>query len=157
MPNSATSKPSFLPRVHPLDPLSPLEISETSRLIRSKYPGRPWIFNSITLKEPPKAQLLLYMATENEDRNNNSEQIIIPRRSFTLLIERFSGKVYEATTNLSEKQIEEFTEPPFGSQPTFTIEDSLIAEDIVKKDVEVQKRCAKIGIEDMDSVVSDPW
>ncbi len=97
------------------------------------------------------------MATENEDRNNNSEQIIIPRRSFTLLIERFSGKVYEATTNLSEKQIEEFTEPPFGSQPTFTIEDSLIAEDIVKKDVEVQKRCAKIGIEDMDSVVSDPW
>ena len=152
MPNSSAVKPHQHSKLHPLDPLTPSEISETSRIIRGKYPNRKWIFNSITLKEPPKAQLIQFLAAEVD---NN--ELVIPRKSFTLLIERFSGKVFEVTTNLSQRLIEKFTEAPFGSQPTFTIEDSLIAEDIIKKDVEVQKRCAKIGIEDMDMIVSDPW
>jgi len=140
--------------IHPLDPLTPSEITDTTRLIRTAYPHKKWIFNSITLIEPQKILVLEYIAAEGRQ---DCKVPFIPRRSKTLLIENFTGKVFEVKVNLSSKVIEKYGEVPPGNQPTFTIEETILAEDIIRKDIEVQKRCFKLGLEDMDMVIADPW
>jgi Cu2+-containing amine oxidase len=74
-----------------------------------------------------------------------------------LLIEKGTGKVTEATVNLTEGKIETLTEVPSGNQPALTPEDCFEAERIGKLDGDVRKRCAMLGFEDMDLVTADPW
>ncbi|XP_037032511.1 copper amine oxidase 1-like [Bradysia coprophila] len=142
--------------MHPLDPLTTVEISKSSGLIREKHPNKNgWIFNSITLLEPPKNVLLPFLSKEVE--LNRKDMVSIPRKSFTILIEKGTGKVYEAVINLSDDTIERFDAVPSGFQPTLTPEDCIEAEKICKSNSEVQLRCLRLGLEDMDLVVGDPW
>lgn len=140
--------------IHPLDPLNSTEITKSSRLIRERHPNdKGWIFNSITLLEPPKNVLLPYLLNNDEQTPTNS----IPRKSFSILIEKGTGNVYEVVVNLSEENVESFNAVPRGFQPTLTPEDCFVAERIVKSDKEVQRRCLLLGLEDIDLVVADPW
>ena len=132
--------------LHPLDPLTPQEISQSSQIIRKNYSNTSWIFNSITLQEPPKALLL-----------ETPELGSIPRKSFVILIERETGKVSEAVINLSENKLESCTAVHAGNQPTLTPQDCFEAERITKEDGEVRRRCADLGFWNMDLVVADPW
>lgn len=139
---------------HPLDPLSSTEISKSSRLIRESHPNQKgWLFNSITLLEPPKKELLPYLLNNEEQAPKNC----IPRKSFSIIIEKGTGNVYEVVVNLSEENVERFDAVPTGFQPTLTPEDCFEAERIVKSDSEVQKRCLILGLENIDLVVADPW
>lgn len=138
---------------HPLDPLTPSEISKSSRLIRQGHPNeRGWIFNSITLLEPPKHVLLPYLLNESP-----LDTTSIPRKSFSILIEKGTGNVYEVVVNLSDENIERFDAVPTECQPTLTPEDCFEAERIVKADTEVRQRCFRLGFENMDLIVADPW
>lgn len=142
--------------VQPLDPLTSIEISKSSRLIREIHPNQSgWIFNSITLLEPPKDVLLPFLL--KDDEKYPKDMTSIPRKSFSILIEKGTGNVYEAVVNLSEDNIERFDAIPTGFQPTLTPEDCLEAERIVKADSEVQRRCCLLGLENMDLIVADPW
>lgn len=50
---------------HPLGPLSGAEISHSSALIRSQWPeGTKFQFKIVTLLEPPKTELVPYLAAE---------------------------------------------------------------------------------------------
>lgn len=61
--SSATGTPSGLS--HPLGPLSGSEISHSSALIKSQWPeGTKFQFKIITLLEPPKTELVPYLAAE---------------------------------------------------------------------------------------------
>ncbi len=54
---------------HPLGPLTAAEISESSRLLRSVWPGNTNLqFKAITLLEPPKAELLPYLDAEHKGK-----------------------------------------------------------------------------------------
>lgn len=142
--------------IHPLDPLTPIEINSSSRLIRERYANqRDWIFNSITLLEPPKKVLLPYLFKDDEKCQEDITSI--PRKSFTILIEKGTGNVYEAVVNLTDEKIERFDAVPTGFQPTLTPEDCFEAERIVKADSEVRRRCFLLGLEDMELIVADPW
>lgn len=141
---------------HPLDPLTPTEISKSSRLIRGLHQNqRNWIFNSITLLEPPKKVLLPYLFNEYE--KSPKDIASIPRKSFSILIEKRTGDVYEVVANLSDDTIERFDAVPTGHQPTLTPEDCFEAERIAKADSDVRRRCFLLGLEDMDLIVADPW
>lgn len=138
-------------KIHPLDPLTPIEISKTSRLIRENHSSQNgWMFNSIALLEPPKKLLLPFLSKSDADAS-------IPRKSFAILIEKGTGNVYEAVVNLTDDRIECFDAVPTGFQPTLTPEDCFEAERIGKADSEVQKRCLRLGLENMDLIVGDPW
>lgn len=140
---------------HPLDPLCSIEISKSSHIIRENHPNeKGWIFNSITLLEPPKKELLPYLLNNVE---KSPATIPIPRKSFSILIEKRTGNVYEAVVNLTDEKIERFEAIPAGFQPTLTPEDCFEAERIVKSDSEVKRRCFVLGLENMDLVVADPW
>lgn len=138
--------------MHPLDPLSASEISKSSRLIRETHPNKNgWIFNSIALLEPPKSVLLPLLSNDNESRSP------IPRKSFTILIEKLTGNVFEAVVNLTDEKIERFDAIASGHQPTLTPEDCFEAERICKSDSAVRERCHRLGLDDMDLIVADPW
>ena len=65
---------------HPICALGPEEISYTSDLIRSLWPEKTDLrFKTITLEEPPKAQLLPYFKAEHDGK----ELPHIDRKSFT--------------------------------------------------------------------------
>ncbi len=143
-------------KIHPLDPLTTNEISKSSRLIRKIHPNQSgWIFNSITLLEPPKSVLLPFLSKNNED--SAADIPLIPRKSFVILIEKGSGNVYETVVNLSDERIERFEAISAGCQPTLTPEDCIEAERICKSDSDVRRRCFRLGLENMDLIVADPW
>lgn len=135
------------PKLHPLDPLTPDEISKSSSIIRQNIPNFNGIFNSITLKEPEKVFLIAHWNEEKE----------VDRKAFVILIENGTGKVIEILVNLTKEEIESKVLVPDGNQPTLTPEDCFEAERITKSDQGVKLRCAKLGFPDMETVVGDPW
>lgn len=135
---------------HPFDPLSSQEISKSSKIILDKHPSSTgWIFNSIILVEPPKAELAPKLLKD--------EKFDFPRKSFTLLIERETGKVFEAIVNITSGVLEKFEQAKACQQPTLTPEDCIESERIVRESLEVQERCRKLGLKDMNLVTADPW
>lgn len=65
---------------HPVCALGPEEIIYTSELIRSVWPEHTDLrFKTITLEEPPKAQLLPYFQAQREGKNLPH----IDRKAFT--------------------------------------------------------------------------
>lgn len=141
-----------MPVLHPLDPLSAEEIRLSSRVIRDAKPANDYIFNSITLLEPPKRLVLEYLAAEQE----GAVLPAVPRESFVVLIERASGDVYEVVVDLVVQVLKSLQHVP-GVQPTLTPEDCFEAERIALENEEVKKTCAELGLTDMSLVVADPW
>jgi primary-amine oxidase len=138
--------------VHPLDPLTPEEISQSSKIIRENKPNaKGWIFNSVVLIEPPKSELAPRLL-KNEKLDG-----VFPRKTFSLLIERGTGKVFETVVDLSKKKVERFDQAKDGQQPTLSPEDCFESERIVKEDEDVKARCKKLGLNDMELVTADPW
>ncbi|TVY45086.1 Copper amine oxidase [Lachnellula subtilissima] len=64
--------------VHPLDPLSPSEISSVAEVLRATFPANQVIFRVITLAEPPKALLVPYLSAERA----NLPRPVVPRKAF---------------------------------------------------------------------------
>lgn len=65
---------------HPLAPLTASEIATTADLLKSVWPSNADLrFKIITLDEPPKKQMVPYLAA----RDSGSSLPFIPRKSFT--------------------------------------------------------------------------
>jgi len=130
------------------------EISQTKMLInqqRARQSTR-YIFNYITLQEPPKSVLLPYFLANTDPPVN-----VAPRKSFTILIERGTGNGFEVVCNLDTDTIESFNPIPDGLMPSLSPEDLLNSEQIARSDPEVQARCAALGYPNMSLVAADPW
>ncbi|CAL8085027.1 unnamed protein product [Orchesella dallaii] len=137
--------------LHPLDPLTEDEINTTSAIIRHFRRGN-WIFNYITLKEPEK-----YLLLPSFLQDRPPESSLIPRKSFTILLDRATNHAYEVTVNLYTKQVEAWDDAPDGVTPTLTPEELLLSERIMRADVGVQERCRQLGWGNMSLVFGDPW
>ena len=74
-----------------------------------------------------------------------------------VLIERKTGRVFEAIVNLNTGKVEKWSQLPEGTQPTITPEELTSAENIFNADSSVRARCAKLGYNNMDNVAADPW
>lgn len=69
------------PLKHPLGPLTAAEISESARLIKQFWPTNTNLqFKSITLREPNKVELALFLAAEHAGQRTPTAD----RRSFVL-------------------------------------------------------------------------
>ena len=133
---------------HPLDPLSSLEIDTTVSVLRAEY-GKLY-YNAITLLEPPKAEMLVWLA----DPDHASK----PKRIADIVVISTDGKVYDGQVNLDERKVVKWTHTP-GVQPLITMEDLQAVELIARKDPKVIEQCGLIGIpaSDMHKVYCDPW
>lgn len=132
---------------HPLDQLSIEEIKAAAALIKAHKPDISFAFNSITLQEPYKKELVQYFQDATKS---------IDRRAFSIAFAAGTTTLYEVVANLTTKKIETFVLRK-GVMPTITLEDLQATEDIVRADPRVIQLCADIGIDDMSKVYCDAW
>lgn len=145
--SKSTSKP------HPLDSLSTDEVIQTAKLIReSKGEDSKYVFNTITLREPPKDIMMAYLGWDKETPKPET----VERESFVIIIERPSGKVYEAIVSLTDNKVKSWMHME-GVQPIITFDEMAEVEELINKDPKVAAECAELGITDMSKVYSDPW
>ncbi|KAL2426688.1 Copper amine oxidase 1 [Exophiala dermatitidis] len=133
---------------HPLDPLSSLEIEAAVTILRGKY-GKLY-YNAVTLLEPPKAQMLKWLA--------DPETTPRPHRVADIVVITTDGKVFDGNVDLTEGKVVSWKESP-NVQPLITMEDLNAVEQTMRKDPKVIEQCGLVGIppEDMDKVYCDPW
>lgn len=133
---------------HPLDPLSSLEIEAAVTILRGKY-GKLY-YNAVTLLEPPKAQMLKWLA--------DPETTPRPHRVADIVVITTDGKVFDGNVDLTEGKVVSWKETP-NVQPLITMEDLNAVEQTMRKDPKVIEQCGLVGIppEDMDKVYCDPW
>lgn len=134
-------------RGHPLDQLTISEIKSAAELIREHKSDISFAFNTITLQEPLKADILKYF-------KDNTKQP--DRKAFCIAFEAGTTTLYEIVANLSAGKVESLLLRK-GVMPTITLEDLQATEDIVRADPRVTKLCSDIGIDDMSKVYCDAW
>ncbi|WIA35530.1 hypothetical protein OEZ86_003956 [Tetradesmus obliquus] len=159
--DASSSKTLVDARDHPLDQLTPAEISRASAAVR-RHAAAAGVtgalrFNTIMLQEPPKAELLAYQ----QRRGPRPE-----RRALVWVLNPPCGDFYEAVVALPEgvaaaaaaaDVVRTWTKVE-GVQPTTTPDDCSLAEHIIMADPRIRQLLAeRYGITDPDLVVFDPW
>ncbi|KAI5307536.1 hypothetical protein KEM55_008046 [Ascosphaera atra] len=137
------------PLPHPFDPLSAIEIERASGIVRAENPNKKLIFNTITLSEPIKKEMLAWLA--------NPEKAPRPLRAAeVVVILGDTGKAYDGIVDLVNGKVTKWVELD-GEQPIITPDELLNIEFIARKNPEIIKQCGILGIppEDMDKVYVD--
>ena len=107
----------------PLDPLSAAEILTTLEVIEAsnKYPAGSF-FPIVTLKEPPKAELLAWDPGES-----------FRREAFANVYNRGANRLFEAVVDLKTQKLISWVERP-GVQPAVSISEFADADAVVRAD-----------------------
>ncbi|KAI9862923.1 MAG: hypothetical protein M1813_004096 [Trichoglossum hirsutum] len=133
---------------HPFDPLSEIEIEAAVSIVQKEH--GPLFYNAVTLWEPRKAEMLLWLADpQHADRPNRVADVVAIGKG---------SKVYDGLIDLKEGRIIKW-ESQEGVQPLITMEDLQVVEHICRTDPKVIQQCKILGIpkEDMHKVYCDPW
>jgi primary-amine oxidase len=132
---------------HPLDSLSAAELEETAQLLRQEKELDAGVrFCSMTLLEPSKRAV-------NEYQPGDS----CSRKALAVLLDRSSGRAYEAVVDLTEKAIVSFDQLPAGIQPSIVVDEFFEAEATIRRDPRFLAALAKRGITNAELVMVDPW
>jgi len=144
---------------HSLDPLTGVEIALTSSTIKRAYPGLPFIYNSISLKEPNKDLLLPFFLSNN----STIPRGLIPREFFSILINPKTSLVFEATVQLFEEQVgilNSWKQLPQGTDPGFSPDEiASIEVATTTADLSVRKRLSvyRSMFGNTSTIVPDLW
>jgi len=129
---------------HPLTPLTAPELERVVRIIRcdSRFDDDT-IFHTVTLKEPPKPDVLAWHGGTP-----------LAREAFCVLM--VHSRTFEAIISLDSESIRSL-EPKPGVQPAILLEEFVNCEQAVKADSDWQAALRKRGIKDFDRAIVDPW
>ncbi|MGB7248833.1 MAG: primary-amine oxidase [Phormidesmis sp.] len=131
---------------HPLEPLTPNEISAAVSTLREQKSLTPSVrFVSVTLNEPAKESVLSFTSGDS-----------ISREAFVILLDNATATTYEAVVSISDAQVTSWERIP-GVQPSIMLDEFVECEAAVKASPEFQAAIAKRGITDPDLVMVDPW
>ncbi|MGB7450364.1 MAG: primary-amine oxidase [Ornithinimicrobium sp.] len=135
---------------HPLDSLSSVEFSRTAEVIaREQGVDGGWRYASITLLEPPKREMLTYVASGSPSAR--------PKRlALAVLWEKSSNHTYEAVVDLDEDRVESWTHIP-GVCPNFTVDEYHDVDVMLKQHEATAEALAARGITDLSLVLFDVW
>jgi len=135
--------PQPVQATHPMDALTPDEISASAAILRAAGKLGPAVrLVSLTLEENPKADVRAW-----------SQGKPFGRRAFAVLLE--AGRLAEAHIDLDARALSSWT-PVENHQAALTIEEFMAAADIAKGDARWQAAMAKRGITNYDNVVCFP-
>ncbi|MEM9088765.1 MAG: primary-amine oxidase [Cyanobacteria bacterium P01_F01_bin.53] len=136
-----------LPSVsHPLEPLTPEEISAAVAIIKEKSSLSEAVrFASVCLQEPTKDGVLSFEAGQK-----------IERQAFVVLLDNSTGRTYEAVVSLTDGRMVSWDYIP-NVQPPIMLDEFVECEAAVKASPEFQAAIAKRGITNPDLVMVDPW
>jgi primary-amine oxidase len=131
---------------HPLEPLTGEEIAAAVAILRGERQlGGHVRFVSISLHEPPKADVLSFPLSGAVDR-----------QAFAILLDNASGSTYEAVVSLDRKMIVTWNELA-DVQPAIMLDEFLECEQACKANPEWQAAMRKRGITDFSLCMVDPW
>ncbi|NJL44639.1 MAG: tyramine oxidase, partial [Leptolyngbyaceae cyanobacterium SM2_3_12] len=129
---------------HPLEPLTPEEITAAVTILRQeKSLGIQVRFATVTLNEPAKTVVLSF-----------KPGMAIIREAFIILLDNATAQTYEAVVDLGEGVIRRWEHIP-GVQPPIMLDEFAECEAAVKADPAFQAAIAKRGITDPDLVMVD--
>ncbi|KAL5521964.1 AMO1 [Sanghuangporus sanghuang] len=148
---------------HPLDPLSPDEITSITLCIRSHVAENIGVkamkFITTNLIPPPKQDVLAFLRIP---RLTGEEPVLakaaLPRRADSDLIDLLTGDAYNVISALKDGKwvIELVNKLAEGTQPQITVEELSMAEEIVKKDPRVIALVRGLGLEP-ENISCDGW
>ncbi|KAJ5901907.1 hypothetical protein N7495_002435 [Penicillium taxi] len=106
------------PRPHPLDPLSPSEITESARCAKNAFPNENLAFRVITLLEPPKVSMIPFLDAEHVGKDHPVPKRIAlvhinlsgPKDLRELHIDIDAGTVISATSLQGRHSFQDYTE-----------------------------------------------
>jgi primary-amine oxidase len=131
----------------PLDPLDPVEIERAVAFVR-KERGLPENvrFVSVSLKEPPKE--IVRQARPGDGS---------PREAFLILLDRETGRGYEAVVDVGVGVVRSYKALAEGVQPPIMLDEFGECEQAVKRSPVFREAMRKRGIENVDLVMVDAW
>ena len=135
-------RPAVAPGPHPLDPLSPDEIRRAVDIARSDARLAKAVFPSITLNEPPKAEVLAWQ----------------PGRAFTRLTRLHAmtaDTTYEVVVDLVRRRLASVSERP-GAEPSI-MQPDFEASQMVLTNAEFRAGLARRGVTDLTKVFCAPF
>lgn len=137
---------------HPLEQLSEDEICREAPIVREEKPDMQFVFNTITLKEPPYQLMLSFLGWPRSGAAAND----VDHEALVVIVEKPSMKCYEGVVSLTKKKLNDWKYIP-NVQPMLTLDDMFEVEALVLKDPRVIEECKLLGITDMSTVFNDPW
>ncbi|KAK9771660.1 putative Amine oxidase [Seiridium cardinale] len=139
--------------MHPLDPLSPAEISVAAKIIKSHNPEGSVHFKNITLIEPPKKELRKFLAAERTGK----AAPLPARRVSALYYHRGTADLFCATVNLETEKVdgvEQLNSRYFGQ---VDMDEVVEVRDKCLNHPKVVERIRNYGLPDNFVVVCDTW
>jgi primary-amine oxidase len=147
--STATGTPDISASRHPLDPLEPAEIELAVATIRKeRQPSDSVRFVSVSLKEPSKGVVGRYRSQASGE---------CPREAFVILLDKATGRGYEADVDLRAGALRRYEALPEGVQPPIMLEEFTECEEAVRKSPAFREAMKKRGIEDLSLVRIDAW
>ena len=132
---------------HPLDPLTPEEIAETVKILRSdKRVSESCRYVSITLAEPPRGVVFGLQTGKG-----------LARQAFLVLMDIAQRTGYEAVVDLDSKSISRFVPLAPGLQPAIMLDEFTECEQAVKRSPDFLAVLKKRGVTDVNLVMVEPW
>jgi primary-amine oxidase len=130
--------------MHPLDPLTAAEIERAAYTVRAAPGFTPTTrFVTITLAEPPKAEVLAFSTGDAHER-----------RAAVVLYDRATRATTEVVASVTDGAVVSATAVP-DVQPGFMLEELLACEAAVKADPAFRAALARRGVEDPELAMVD--
>jgi len=130
---------------HPLDPLTPEEISAASQILKRERGLKDSArFVYVSLKEPAKQAVLSF--------NGNG----IDRQAFIAIRERAEKTTYEAVVSITNEKVLSFKRLD-DVQASIMLEEFMAADEAVRADPRWQEAMRKRGVTDFSLAILDPW
>jgi primary-amine oxidase len=141
-------------QVHPLDPLTPAEITTASALLREAYPvGSPIHFKAVTLNEPPKKQVVAFLEAEHR----GSPLPVVPRSAYVLYVMTNTHKTFEAIVDFSTRKLASNVKVPDDQHAAADTFELYAIEEIALSSPEVKKELERLNLPAGAIVACDPW
>ncbi|KAF8518115.1 copper amine oxidase [Hysterangium stoloniferum] len=147
---------------HPLDPLTPDEISALSVAVRKYLAEHTEIkaikFITCWTANPPKRDVLAYLGIPLATGEKPEVPKDIIRKAELDFIDVVTGVAYDAVVALrgGDWTVETLIKLPEGTQPQISISELAAAEQVVRKDPEVKRLAAEIGLQP-ENIYADGW
>ncbi|XP_006453965.1 hypothetical protein AGABI2DRAFT_196562 [Agaricus bisporus var. bisporus H97] len=147
---------------HPLDPLTPNELTTVTYSVRqyiaTKTPIKAVKFIQCNLLPPPKRAVLAYLGIPLEPGAKPEERVPITRKAEADLFDVVEGTGYNFIVAFRNGQweVEKMTELPQGTHPQITVQELISCEQVVKSSPLVHKVAAEIGITP-EQIFCDGW
>lgn len=138
---------------HPLDPLLPSEIATAAKIVRDRFAGSYINFRAITLREPPKAEVLPYLQA---DRNGSTLPRTPDRIAYIQFYQDSPDLFRQIDVNLTTGEaLNEKT--LHGQHSFFDAADMRKAEKICLANPDLKKAFVDLQLPEDSTIVVDPW